>query len=331
MDRTQAEILAGITGKVSHHLDALSAFLEREVGEFEPEIREMVRYCFQHTGKRIRPILVFYSGWQGETTVVPELVRIAAIVELIHLATLVHDDILDDASIRHNAQTVAERYGSDVAVLVGDALFAHALKLAADFPTVDVCRAVSLATRRVCEGEISQTLQRGSPDISIEAYHRIVDLKTAELFRVSCLLGASHGGHGDAFAEAAAAFGRHLGIAYQIFDDLQDFAGTEQKIGKTLGTDLESGKFTLPLILLLAGESETPAVAAQQVLAGGRARIEELTQRMRSSGVFDQVFTFFQRELATAESALAPFSGNPARPPLLDLSAYVRGLSDKLA
>src|SRR5690606_26504005 len=158
--------------------------------------------------------------------------------ETVHLATLVHDDIMDEAEIRRNRATVARKYSNATAVLLGDALFSHAVFLATQFPTNEVCRCVAESTRKVCTGEILQTLQRGDPELSMETYLRVIDLKTAELFRAACHLGARLAGFDDDYVEASGAFGRHLGIAYQIYDDLTDLFGSQDKIGKTLGTDI---------------------------------------------------------------------------------------------
>jgi len=143
---------AGVFGRLAGHQAALDAFLREQLAEFEPEIRDLAAYSLDAAGKRIRPALVFLSGWQGPGAPTPELVRVAAVVEMVHLATLVHDDIMDGAEVRRNRPTVARRYGSAAAVLLGDALFAHALHLTTQFPTTAVCAAVSVAMRRVCAG-----------------------------------------------------------------------------------------------------------------------------------------------------------------------------------
>ncbi len=245
-----ASASSGVFGRLAGHQAALDAFLREQLADFEPEIRDLAAYALEASGKRLRPALVFLSGWKGSGAPSAELVRVAAVVEMVHLATLVHDDIMDGAEVRRNRPTVARRYGSAAAVLLGDALFAHALHLTTQFPTTAVCAAVSVAMRRVCAGEIVQTLRRGSLRVDRADYTRIVDLKTAELFRVSCQLGAEVAGHPAGFVAAASRFGRHLGIGYQIYDDLVDFFGEEARIGKTLGTDLTSGKLTLPLLVL---------------------------------------------------------------------------------
>lgn len=303
------------------HLEALEQFLMEEAEQFEPEIQELVRYCLGSSGKRIRASLVFLTGWRDGGEVREEFVRLAAVLELVHLATLVHDDILDSATTRHNRVTAARKYGPATAVLLGDALFAHAVNLSTRFPDMEVCRRVSIATRRVCVGEIAQTLRRGSVDIGLRDYYRIVDLKTAELFTASCYLGARLGEYSPEYVAAAAGFGRHLGIAYQIFDDLVDFFGDEESVGKTLGTDLESGKLTLPLILLFdalePGEKERLRRALEE--ESGVELVERVQALMVERGIYEKVVAAVLREAEKAEAALAPFPDETPTPLLLQI------------
>jgi octaprenyl-diphosphate synthase len=316
--------MASLTGPLKPQMSALDAFLEAEVLEFEPEVQELVRYTFAHSGKRLRPMLVFFSGWGADASAMQGLVKAAAVVEMVHLATLVHDDILDSATLRHNAPTLVAQNGAHVAVLLGDALFSEALRLAAQFPTTEVCRVVALATRRVCSGEIGQTFQRGNDALSREAYYRVIELKTAELFRASCFLGAYVGGHGDEFAKAADAFGLHLGTAYQIFDDVADLVGDEAAIGKTLGTDLASGKFTLPLLMLLEGRDEKDRAELEKELSSMKAA--DIGRLLSEGNIIARVRDAFEAEVRAAEDALAPFASLPASEPLNALASYVRGL-----
>lgn len=307
------------------HMAALDAFLREQISAFEPEIRTMADYCIDTSGKRIRPALVFLGGWRGPGSATPDLVRVAAVVELVHLATLVHDDIMDGADVRRNRQTAARAYGSTAAVLLGDALFAHALNLATQFPTTEVCSAVSESTRRVCSGEIVQTLRRGSTNISLADYHRIIDLKTAELFRVSCFLGARLAGFAPEYVEAVSRFGRHLGIAYQIYDDLADYFGEEKRIGKTLGTDLVSGKLTLPLIFLMERlPVEARAGLTAEILGHQPAQLALRLQQMSELGVFPAVAAAVHEEIGAATSALADWPGEAPTPLLLGLCGVLR-------
>jgi octaprenyl-diphosphate synthase len=310
---------AGVFALLGPHMAALDQFLQGQLQAFEPEIRAMVNYCIDTSGKRIRPALVFLSGWRDDKAVTPDLVRAAAIVELVHLATLVHDDIMDSADIRRSRRTAMREFGPTAAVLLGDALFAHALHLAAEFPSTEVCAAVSESTRRVCAGEIVQSLRRRSVDLTLADYQRIIDLKTAELFRVSCFLGARLSGSESGYVSASDRFGRHLGIAYQIYDDLADFFGQEEKIGKTLGTDLASGKLTLPLFALMDRLPPFERAELSDEIGGLRpARPDLRLKQMLELGVFDAVETAVRGEVAAARAALAEW---PGRAPTVHLLA----------
>jgi octaprenyl-diphosphate synthase len=301
--------------RLQPQLRELDGFLRAQLADFEPEIRDLVEYCLDASGKRIRPALVFFSGWRGPDQIDPALVHAAALVEMVHLATLVHDDIMDGAELRRNRPTAARRYGSDAAVLLGDALLAHAVHLAAQFPSTDVCQIVSAATRRVCAGEIAQTLRRGDTSITLADYRRVIDLKTAELFRVSCLLGSRLAGLDGGYVEAATGFGRRLGIAYQMYDDLADFFGEEKRIGKTLGTDLAGGKVTLPLLVLLGKLPEAErAELLDEIRECRTPQFKTRRAQMRQHRVFEDVVGFIRAELEEGGAILAPWTTlEPAR------------------
>lgn len=311
--------------RLGPQMAALDRFMREQVAQFEPEIRDMAAYCLETSGKRLRPTLVFIAGWQGEAVVSDPLVRAAGVVEMVHLATLVHDDIMDRAELRRSRSTATREFGPDAAVLIGDALFSQALHVAAQFPTTDVCRMVSESTRKVCSGEIMQTLHRRDMGVTMADYYRVIDLKTAELFRVSCHLGAKLAGYPEEFVRAANDFGRHLGIAYQIYDDLVDFLGEEKNIGKTLGTDLASGKLTLPLMRLLEklpAEERVEIVSSMQ--QGRPLPLGVNVARMRSLGIGVEVAQAVDEELQRAADVLKPHAGLAPVPRLLQLSDLLK-------
>ncbi len=324
-ERTVAGDFAAVFALLQPHMARLDAYLRVQLEAFEPEIRAMADYCIDTSGKRIRPALVFLSGARPDAEPSDELIRVAAVVELVHLATLVHDDIMDEADLRRNRRTASREYGAEAAVLLGDALFSHALNLATQFPTTEVCAAVSESTRKVCAGEIIQTLRRGSTNISRADYRRVIDLKTAELFRVSCFLGSRLAGYPLEFVEAAAGFGRHLGIAYQIYDDLADFFGSEKRIGKTLGTDLASGKITLPLLELMERlPAPERALLIDEILKRRARQLELRIGQMNELGIFTLVAEAIESELRVAERALEPFGALEPVPLLLRLGSVLR-------
>jgi len=303
--------------------------MEQQISDFEPEIRELAAYCIRNEGKHIRPLLVFYSAWNNEAPS-DDVIRAGAVVELIHLATLVHDDILDEAEVRHRSVSAANKYGSSVAVLLGDSLFAQALNLASQFPTTEVCLEVSAATRRVCAGEIKQTFSAGDDRFSLDDYYRVIELKTAELFRVSCKLGARLAGYDDAFVNAAAEFGYRLGNAYQIFDDVADFYGTEAGIGKTLGTDLAKGKYTLPILTLLNRLPEKDQVDFIQLMRKGSADISPIVALMDEYDIYNEVQKSFRKEIEIGEKALANAGSQPPQPFLVEIGRAVRQQMSRL-
>lgn len=240
-------------------LEAIGAQLAEQVDAFEPELAASARHALSAAGKQLRPTLL---GLCAEATggVTPAHARAAAIIEMVHLATLVHDDVLDEAQLRRGRRTLAGESGNEHAVLFGDCLFAHALEMAASFPTTEVCRAVAAATKVVCTGEILQNQQRLDFELPRREYFRVLEMKTAELFALSCDLGAFLNAAPRADRAALRGYGLALGTAYQIYDDCLDVFGTESIAGKSLGTDLAHGKLTLPLLLLLedapAGEKK---------------------------------------------------------------------------
>jgi octaprenyl-diphosphate synthase len=317
---------SGVFALLAPHMAELDRFLHGQLSAFEPEIRTMADYCIDTSGKRIRPALVFLSGWRGPKAISTELVRVAAVVELVHLATLVHDDIMDGAEVRRSRRTAAREYGATAAVLLGDALFAHALNLATQFPTTEICSAVSESTRRVCAGEIVQTLRRGSTNVTRADYQRIIDLKTAELFRVSCQLGARLAGFAPGYVDAVSRFGRHLGIAYQIYDDLADFFGEEKRIGKTLGTDLASGKLTLPLLFLMERLPASGRAELTGEILGQRPVQPALRlQQMGEHGIFGEVAAAVKAEVDAATAALQEWPDEAPTALLLGLCEVLRG------
>jgi len=238
-----------IVEPVEPFLEAVSHGLAREVDAFDPALRPYAEYALTGNGKHLRPALVALAANAfGKST--EDHVRVAVIIEMVHLATLVHDDVMDEAEIRRGRLTMASNWGNDIAVLFGDCLFAHALRMAASFPTTEVCRSVSSATNTVCSGEILQNRNRSNFELSRSEYFRIMEMKTGELFALSCDLAALLSGATVDQREAMRRFGMAFGTAYQIFDDCLDLFGTEAQAGKSLGTDLVKGKMTLPLIVL---------------------------------------------------------------------------------
>jgi octaprenyl-diphosphate synthase len=233
---------------VEPFLRAVTQRLFEQIDAFDPKIIPYAQYALNGNGKQLRPALVALAASSiGKTT--DAHVNAAAIVEMAHLATLVHDDVLDEAEIRRGQPTLAANWGNEIAVLFGDCLFAQALKLAASFPTPEVCRVVAAAANNVCAGELLQTQQRRQFQVSQRDYFRVIEMKTAELFMISCDLAALLSRTTAERRTALGQFGLGFGAAYQVYDDCVDLFGSEETAGKSLGTDLAKGKLTWPVLL----------------------------------------------------------------------------------
>ena len=235
---------------VRPELERVETSIREQVRAFDPAIEPYVSYVCNTSGKRIRPALSILAG--GATGGVDEdHVKIGVILELIHMATLVHDDIMDGATTRRMVPTANSKWGNGLSVLLGDALFSHALSLATDFDSIEICRKVGRASREVCEGEILQTQRRFDLSLTKEDYFRIINMKTGALFAAATGLAGRLSGVSEETEARLYDYGMKLGAAYQIYDDCLDLVGAEEEVGKTLRTDLAKGKLTLPILNLL--------------------------------------------------------------------------------
>jgi len=238
------------TKLVKRELKEVESQIRNQVNAFDPSLEPYIDYICSTSGKRIRPILSILAG--GATGgVTPEHLQIGVILELIHMSTLVHDDIIDGADTRRQVPTANAKWGNGLAVLLGDALFSHSLLLATEFSDIDICRKVGLASRQVCEGEVMQTQRRFDMTLTKKDYFHIIELKTGALFAAATGIPASLSGASKEIQDKLHDYGMKLGTAYQIYDDCLDLVGSEAQVGKTLRTDLEKGKLTLPLLNLL--------------------------------------------------------------------------------
>ena len=240
-------------------LVAVERLLRRELSSDNPFVDRLAQHGFRLGGKRLRPALVLLSG-QACGGVRPEHLTLATMVEVIHTATLVHDDVLDEATIRRHLDTVNARWSNEVSILLGDYLFARAICLASSLDDNFACRVISESARHMCEGELRQIESRGNYDLSEADYFEIIAGKTAALTACCCRLGAHYAGAEPAVCEALARYGHDLGVAFQIADDVLDMVGEEAAVGKSLGTDLLKQKATLPLIWLLGTVSPAERV-----------------------------------------------------------------------
>jgi octaprenyl-diphosphate synthase len=319
-----------VIGPVEPFLESVAQRLAQQVETFDPAIIPYADYALNGQGKHLRPALVaLTANAMGGTN--DDHVMVAVIIEMVHLATLVHDDVMDEAEIRRNRLTLAANWGNDIAVLFGDCLFAQALKLAASFPTPEVCRAVAMATNTVCSGEILQTQHRGDFRFTRDDYFKILEMKTAELFALSCELSACLSQTAPEFRLACRQFGLAFGTAYQVYDDCVDLFGSETVAGKSLGTDLAKGKLTLPVLLLW-----------ERAKAGDRARLRKWVRAWQSDSLKPMAELLAKHDtlgasreiihqyLAKARRCLEVLRSSGGRAGLIDLTEYLARQTDAL-
>lgn len=247
---TMPDSLRALYAPVAHELQDVESLLRRELSSDNPFVDQLVKHGFRLGGKRLRPALVLLSA-KACGGLRPEHVTLAAMAELIHTATLVHDDVLDEATIRRHLDTINARWNNEASILLGDYLFARAICLASSLDDPFACRLVSESARIMCEGELKQIQARGDYGLTESDYFKIIAGKTAALTACCCRVGAHYAGAEPAVCESLAQYGHELGIAFQIADDVLDLSGNEDVVGKSLGTDLMKQKATLPLIRLL--------------------------------------------------------------------------------
>lgn len=268
-------------GPVAADIEAADRVFHATLAPYKSPVAPLVAHLKHYRGKRLRPALLLLTA-KACGGVAPAHHTLAAAVEMIHTATLVHDDVLDEADTRRHVRTVNAEWGNKVSILLGDMLFTHAFHLTS---TVDgrACQLIGEATNRVCAGELRQVCERGNLHLTEADYFAIVDGKTAALTEVSGRLGALYAGAPEATADRLAIYGRNLGIAFQVADDLLDLTGDETTAGKTLGTDLEQQKLTLPLIHALNTLPATEADGLRELVRSARrADVAAVLQRTGS-------------------------------------------------
>jgi octaprenyl-diphosphate synthase len=315
-------------------LDLLYAPVREELAQAEQVFRdqlrsdhafvdELVSYGCLLGGKRLRPALLLLAGKAvGEIT--REHYTLAAVVEMIHTATLVHDDVLDDAETRRHLATVNARWDNEAAVLLGDFLFTHAFYLASTTGSTTACRLIGQATNHVCEGEIKQKGSRGNLALTEPEYFAIIEGKTAALTECSCRLGAIFAGADENATQRLAEYGRLLGMAFQIADDLLDVLGEQGVVGKTLGTDLEKQKPTLPLIHCLNRcTEEERQLIGDLLFTPCDDRTGRLLPLLEKYDAVDYARNMANRFIEQARGQLMELPRNAARDTLLAMTEFV--------
>jgi len=311
-----------ITRTIAADMEAVNTVIRQRLQSEVALVNQIAEYIISAGGKRIRPVLVLLLanayGYRG--TGHHEL---AAVVEFIHTATLLHDDVVDESSMRRGRQTANAMFGNAASVLVGDYLYSRAFEMMTSLDLMRVMQILSRATTVIAEGEVLQLLNMHDPDVTQESYLRVIRSKTAKLFEAAAQLGALVAGANDAQIEAAGEYGRSLGTAFQLIDDVLDYAGDAAEIGKNVGDDLREGKPTLPLIYVMEnGTPEQRELIRTCIEQGDETHFDAVLAAVTNSGALD--FTRREAEAAArrASAAIADLPESEYKQSLLQLCAF---------
>ncbi len=314
---------------VRPELERVEIAIREQIRAFDPAVEPYVAYVCNTSGKRIRPALAILVG--GATGGFSEdHLKLGVILELIHMATLVHDDIMDGANTRRMVPTANAKWGNALSVLLGDALFSHALTLATDFNSLDVCRKVGNAAREVCQGEIIQTQRRFDLTFTKAEYFRIIEMKTGALFAAATGLAAKLSGLDEQAEARLYSYGMKLGTAYQIYDDCLDLVGSEEIVGKTLRTDLIKGKLTLPILNLLETASESQRMKLnKRILDQEPLDLPVLLGIAEYEGSIESAVNTALDLLAESRADLEPLGDSVHSDALAQITWFLAGLLEK--
>jgi octaprenyl-diphosphate synthase len=314
--------LEHIRAVIADDLAAVDSVIQARLTSDVALINRIANYIIGSGGKRVRPALALIVGnhFNAPAAACHEL---AAVIEFIHTATLLHDDVVDESALRRGRNTANAEFGNAAAVLVGDFLYSRAFQMMVEVGSMPVMEVMADATNVIAEGEVLQLLNVHDADTGEEAYLRVVRYKTAKLFEAACRVGAFLGGARLAEQNAVGQYGMHLGTAFQLIDDVLDYSGDFQVTGKNLGDDLAEGKPTLPLIYALRVGNEAQKQAIRSAIEhGGLDNLTAVLEALKSTGALGYAREAAQREAALASEAIAGLPDSVYREALLQLCAF---------
>ncbi len=314
--------IENIYALIAGDMDRVNACIRDRLHSEVVLINQIGHYIINSGGKRLRPVLhllcaraLAYDGTQH--------IDIAAIIEFIHTATLLHDDVVDASDLRRGQETANNVWGNEASVLVGDFLYSRAFQMMVDVGSMRVMDILAEATNTIAEGEVRQLLNVHDPDTTEARYLEVIRGKTAKLFESAARLAAVLAGRPEPEERALAAYGIHLGTAFQLVDDVLDYSASAADTGKNVGDDLAEGKPTLPLIHALAhGDPAQQALLRRAIETGGREAIDDVLAAIESTGALDYTARFAREEAARAREALAAVPASPYKDALLDLTEF---------
>ena len=289
---------------IADEMARVNTFIEENLASDVPLINQLGQYIVNSGGKRLRPALVILSskvlGYEGD-----KHINLAAIIELIHTATLLHDDVVDASLLRRGHQTANQRWGNEASVLVGDFVYSRAFQMMVDINSLSIMRVLSEATNTIAEGEVQQLIYRHRPETSEENYLDVIRNKTAKLFEAAARLGSIISKKTKDDENAMANYGRHLGTAFQLIDDVLDYSSSEIELGKSIGDDLSQGNPTLPLLYAMWNSTkDEEKIIRNSISNGSLENIELIKDTINSTGAISYTIEIAKRESELAINAL---------------------------
>lgn len=314
--------LNGIVDLVGEDLQAVNQLITERLRSDIALINQLSTYIINSGGKRLRPVTLLLSAGacQQKSDV---HINLSAIVEFIHTATLLHDDVVDDSDMRRGKATANELWGNSASVLVGDFLYSRSFEMMVEIGSMRVMEIMAKTTNQIAEGEVLQLINCGSPDTTEEQYLDTIHRKTAKLFESAAQLGAVASNQSSAVEHALAAYGMHLGTAFQLIDDVLDYGSDSPELGKNIGDDLAEGKPTLPLINALArGTPAQKELLSGAIRNGGLEHIEKVQEAIESTGSLAYTARRAREEAEKAQQALSIIPESPYKQALMDLAVF---------
>jgi octaprenyl-diphosphate synthase len=308
---------------IADDMRGMDAVISRRLSSDVPLIGQVAHYIVAAGGKRLRPALLLLMcgalGFRGE-----QRFNLAAVVEFIHTATLLHDDVVDESTLRRGRATANEAFGNPASVLVGDFLYSRAFQMMVEAGDMRIMQTLAEATNVIAEGEVQQLVNMHNADLSEDVYLRVIRSKTAKLFEASARLAALLAGANENVESACADYGRALGTAFQVIDDVLDYDGDALEMGKNLGDDLREGKATLPLIIAMQRGSEFERATIRQAIeTGGSDQMTEIIAIVQRTGALQATRDAAASEAQRAIDALAQIPANSYQSALLKLASQL--------
>jgi octaprenyl-diphosphate synthase len=319
---THTPSAAALLAPIAADMEQVNRVIRQSLASEVMLINQISEYIIGAGGKRLRPaLLLLVAGALGDRSTHRH--ELAAVVEFIHTATLLHDDVVDESDLRRGRQTANALFGNAASVLVGDYLYSRSFEMMVGVGKMRVMEILSQATTIISEGEVLQLLNMHDADVDVSRYMQVIRYKTAKLFEAAAQLGAVLSGSDARTEEAAAEFGRRIGTAFQIMDDWLDYAGTAEAMGKNAGDDLREGKPTLPLIWLIEhGTAAEASLAREAIEQGGTTRFDEIFAAITRSGALDHTLKCAREEAQAAADAICAFPPSIYKESLLELCSY---------